>query len=331
MTSGWDPLLRHIYYVDAAYDVRNNWFTGSVDYLYDRYWPTLKLHASRYNSLYLDQNKDPAWINNEDTYMGEAVLPFRHYRYNFSVHAAAYMARDSTGWAAAGVVPAPDRADNVLGYALVYDSTWRYPLSISRSHGVQLSVAAETSDALSGSSYSGEVYTADGRVFLPLGGEHVLALRAAYGWGTNNPRPFLLGGSDSGVEEPLPLDTAVVNSPFNQRHVALRGYDSGAPGLTGRRMAIGSAEWRFPLTRLERGYMAPPIGLHQLSGALFAETGDAWQDGRHADELATDAGAEVHADAVLFYDLAMHVRLGYAYGFADRSGSHVYLQLGSSF
>lgn len=331
MTSGWDPLFRHTYYVNAAYDVRNDWFTGSVDYLYDRYWPTLKLHASRYNSLYLDQNKDPAWISNEDTYMGEAVLPFRHYRYSVNVHAAAYMARDSIGWAAAGVVPTPDRTDNVLGYALVYDSTWRYPLSISRSHGVQLSVAAETSDALSGSNYSGEVYTADGRAFLPLGGEHVLALRAAYGWGTKNPRPFLVGGSDSGTEEPLPLDTAVVNSPFNRRHVALRGYDSGLPGLTGRRMAIGSAEWRFPLTRVERGYMAPPIGLHQLSGALFAETGDAWQDGHHPDALATDAGAEVHADVVLFYDLAMHVRLGYAYGFADNGGSHVYLQLGSSF
>lgn len=331
MTSGWDPLMRHIYFVDAAYDVRNQWFTGSFDYLYDRYWPTLKLHASRYNTLHLDTHNDPSWIANSDLFMGEAVLPFLHYRHDFSVHAAAYTVRDSVGWAAAGVTPTADRTDNVLGYSLVYDSTRRYPLSISRSHGIQLSATAETSDALSGSDYGGEVYTLDGRAFVPLGGEHVLAMRAAWGWGTNNPRPFLLGGSSSETEAPLPLDTAVVNSPFDQRHVMLRGYDSGTPGLTGRRMLEGSLEWRFPLARIERGFMTPPIGLHQLSGAVFADTGDAWQSGRHADQLSTGAGAEVHADVVLFYDLAMHLRLGYAYGFAASGGGHAYLQLGSSF
>ena len=330
-TSAWDPLLRHIYYLDAAYDFRNRWFTGSLDYIYDRFYPTFKLHASRYSSLYLDANNDPVRITTSDTYLGEAVLPFLRYRRDVALHAAAYSVRDADGWTAAGITPQASRQDNVLGYALVYDSTRRYPLSISRSNGVQLSLAAETSDALSGSSYSGEVYTFDGRAFLALGNEQVLATRLAYGWGTGQPRPFVLGGSVSAEGVPLPLDPAVLNSPFDQRRFALRGYDSGAAGLSGRRMFTAAAEWRFPLRRIERGFMAPPAGLNQVYGSVFAETGDAWDDGRRPDNPASDAGVEAHADVVLFYQMLFHLRLGYAYGFADNGGNHAYLQLGSSF
>jgi len=331
ITSAWDVLQRHIYYLDAAYDFRNEWFTGSFDYIYDRFDPVFKLHASRYSSIYLDAYDDPVRVTTSDTFMGEVLLPFERYRREFTLRTAAYKVRDDDGWTAAGVLPAPDREDNVLGYALTYDSTRRYPRSISRSHGMQLSVTAETSDAIDGSDYHGEVYVFDGRAFVPLGGEHVLAARATYGYGTNSPRSFILGGARSAGVAPHPLDTALVSSPFNQREYALRGYDSGEAGLTGRRMYTAALEWRFPVKRIERGFMAPPIAIHQAFGSVFMETGDTWQDGRSPDGRFTGAGIEAHAEVFLFYDLGLHLRLGYAYGFADEGGSHVYLQLGSSY
>lgn len=331
MTSGWDPLLRHIYYLDVAYDFTNQWFAGSVDYIYDRYYPTFKLHASRTSTLELDSNNDPLRVTTSDTYLGEMLLPFLQYRRDLTLHAAAYTVRDADGWRAAGITPLADRTDNVLGYAFAYDSTRRYPLSISRSRGMQLSVAAETSDGIEGSNYSGEVYTLDGRAFLPLIGEHVLAVRLAGGWGSASPRPFRLGGSLSANTAPLPLDTAVLNSPFNQREFALRGYDTGLASLTGRRMLLASAEWRFPIARIERGFMAPPLAIHQLFGSVFAETGDAWSAGRTPGDYSTGAGIEANAEVNLFYDLAFHLRLGYAHGFADNGSNQVYLKLGSSF
>jgi len=331
ITSGWDPLQRHIYYLDLGYDFSNQLVVGSVDYIYDRFYPTFKLHASRYSSFDVDRNNDPLRVIASDTFMGEMVLPYLQYRRDFSLHAAAYTVRDADYWTAAGVASQADQTDNVLGYAFVYDSTRRYPLSISRSRGVQLSVAAETSDAVDGSDYSGEVYTLDGRAFLPLAGEHVLALRLAGGWGSASPRLFRLGGSDSAGAAPLPLDVAVLNSPFNQREFALRGYDSGLAELTGRRMLLASAEWRFPVARIERGYMVPPFGIHQAYGSVFAETGDAWDTGRSPGDYSTGAGIEANAEVNLFYDLAFHLRLGYAYGFADNGSNQVYLQLGSSF
>jgi hypothetical protein len=331
ITSGWDPLQRHIYYLDLGYDFSNQLVVGSVDYIYDRLYPTFKLHASRYSSFDVDSNNDPLRLIASDTFMAEMVLPYLQYRRDFSLHAAAYTVRDADYWTATGVAPQMDRTDNVLGYAFVYDSTRRYPLSISRSRGVQLSVTAETSDAVDGSDYSGEVYTLDGRAFLPLTGEHVLALRLAGGWGSASPRPFRLGGSVSANAAPLPLDTALLNSPFNQREFALRGYDSGLAELTGRRMLLASAEWRFPVARIERGFMAPPMGIHQAYGSVFAETGDAWKDGGSPGNYSTGAGIEANAEVNLFYDLAFHLRLGYAHGFADYGSNQVYLQLGSSF
>jgi hypothetical protein len=259
------------------------------------------------------------------------MLPFQRYRRGLALRAAAYKVRDADGWTAAGVAPAADRDDNVLGYALTYDSTRRYPRSISRSHGLEFRLVAETSDAIEGSDFSGEVYTFDGRIFVPLGREHVLAARATYGSGNGNPRPFILGGSRSAGATPHPLDAALVSSPFNQRELALRGYDSGAAGLVGRRMYTGTLEWRFPVKRIERGFMAPPVAIHEVFGTVFLETGDAWQDGHSPDNRSTGAGIEAHAEAFVFYDLGIHLRFGYAYGFADGGGSHAYLQLGSSF
>lgn len=331
VTSGWDPLMRHIYYVDAAYDVRNHWFAGSVDYIYDRFYPTFKLHVSRYSSEENNVAGDTIRVIASDTFRGEVLLPFLQYRRDFTAHAAAYKVREVEGWTAAGYIPQADHIDNVLGYSFVYDSTRRYPLSISRSRGFHLSATAETSDAIDGSSYSGEVYTVDGRAFVPLIGEHVLALRLAGGWGTASPRNFRLGGSLSAIAAPLPLDTALLNSPFNQREFALRGYDSGLPSLTGRRMVLGAAEWRFPVARIERGFMAPPLGIQQVYGSLFAETGDAWDLGRTPGDYSSGAGIEANAEVNLFYSLLFHVRLGYAHGFANNGSDQVYLQLGSSF
>jgi outer membrane protein assembly factor BamA len=270
-------------------------------------------------------------VRTADTYMGAMVLPYLQYRRDIAVHAAAYSVRDADDWTAAGLTPRADSTDNVLGYAFVYDSTRRYPRSISRSRGVQLSVAAETSDAIEGSDYSGEVYTVDGRVFLPLAGEHVLAMRIAGGWGNAGPRPFRLGGSRSANAAPLPLDFATLDSPFNQREFALRGYDSGLATLTGRRMVLAAAEWRFPIARIERGIMYPPLAIHQVYGTVFAETGDAWNTGRTPGDYSTGAGIEAHAEINLLYDLALHLRLGYAHGFADNGSNQLYLQLGSSF
>jgi hypothetical protein len=117
---------------------------------------------------------------------------------------------------------------------------------------------------------------------------------------------------------------------FNRRDYALRGYKEGLAQLRGRRLQMLTAEWRFPLQRLETGFMAPPVGLMQWFGTVFAETGSAYQDS--AETYYSSAGFELTADVNLFYNLTLRTRVGYAHGFdKDIGDDRVYLKIGSSF
>ncbi|MHB8454252.1 MAG: TolB family protein [Acidiferrobacterales bacterium] len=330
-TWAWDPLQRHIYVADLAYDFKNRWPVGSIDYIYDRWFPILKLHAGRTDDEQVDSNGLPLYLRRSDVLQSEVVLPWLSYNRDWAVHLAALKDRDSDGWVKSGLTPRPETHDNLVGAAVTYDSTRQYLLSISRSNGQDIRLVAESSEVLGGSDYTGEVYTLDWREFLPLGGANVLALRFVEGWGTNVPRPFSLGGSRSATSPAALLAGPELDSPFDQRDYALRGYQNGLADLTGRRARLVSAEWRFPVRNVERGLMAPPVALDRIFGDVFVDSGGAWNHGDHPASYYTGAGVEANADTFLFYDLSVNLRLGCAYGFQNHGGTRLYLQAGASF
>jgi hypothetical protein len=221
--------------------------------------------------------------------------------------------------------------DRLFGIGMTFDSTRQYPLSISRSHGREIRLIAEDSDAYGGD-YSGRIYTVDWREFIALGREHVLAVRLAEGFGTDNPRPFRLGGYDTDEALPPALADAAFASPFNRRDYALRGYPEGRADLEGRRMRVATLEYRYPVWRVERGAMVPlPIALHQLSSTVFVDTGSVWRNGHKPDDRRTGAGLELMTDTALFYSARFSLRLGFAHGFDEGGENQVYLRVGSSF
>lgn len=330
VTSGWDSLQRHLYALNVAYDVDNKLPLGAFDYLYDRWYPIFKLHVERGNRLFRDDGDVVRQIRRADAYHLEVVLPDIAYERLWSLHFAVLAERESDVLRAAGVTGAPATRDSLAGTALVFDSTRHYPLSVSRSHGREARLVAESSDAFGGD-YSGKIYTLDWREFLALGREHVLALRYVEARGTQSPRPLRLGGTDSAPARPLPLASAVLDSPFNRRDYALRGYPEGRADLQGRRLRLASLEWRFPVARVERGIMAPPLALHQLSGVVFVDSGTVWQEGGSPDGYRTGAGLELMTDAALFYSARFSLRLGYAHGFDTGGQGQVYLRIGAAF
>ena len=329
ITAGADALFRHVYAVDAAYDFSQRLALGRIDYVYDRWWPVLKLHAERDHSFTRNGNDDVTRVRRSDEIQAEAVLPWLRANSRFSLHAGVVADKESDARLLLGAAPLADSRDSLFGIAALWDSAKRFPLSVSRSHGRELRVVAETSDAFGGD-FTGAIYTLDGREFLALGGEHVLGLRYVGGWGTDRPRPFALGGSRGDasaapVQINEPLDT-----PFNVRDYPLRGYPEGLSTLRGRRMQLATIEWRFPIRRVERGLMVPPVALHQLAGTLFIETGDAW-DAAASRDRHSSAGVELQTDAAIFYDARFNLRLGYAHGFDAGGKDQVYLRIGASF
>ncbi len=322
-TSGQDALGIHSYLLGTAWESVGGSLLGLFDY---RYSNRLSLQASRYNDYYLDGSEQLQRARRRDALVAEIAFPHSHVDYHWNLRLGVASEGERDAWRRDTVTVWPATRDNLAGLLLQFDSSRRFIHSVSRSEGRNIGLVVESSDLLPGSDYSGSILTADWREYLSLGGQQVLALRLALGWGTDQPRPFRLGGAGGALDM-----IATAGPRLNQRNFALRGYPPGLQRLQGRRMLLASLEWRFPLSLIERGWMVPPVGLQQWSGLLFVDSGAAWQRGSSPDGWSIGAGAELLTDINLFYLLDLRLRIGYAHGFAEGGGGRLYMVLGSSF
>lgn len=330
-TAGWDTLNRHSYAITYAYDVDNHWGVGSFDYIYDRWLPILKLHASSTYDKEYDSDDELLKIRRDTNYQAEVVLPYITRDSRWALHLGAGEETESDSRLEQGAVAEPDKVDRIAGAGIVYKSTSTQPRSVSRADGREVMLVAEDSDLIDGSDYSGQAVTVDWKEFFRLGGEHVLGVRLIAAEGDDTIRPFQLGGVEDVNYLPMIFDNPAANSPLNRREYGLRGYEDDLPQLSGSNLHFGAIEYRFPVWRLERGWMTPPLGLHQLHGALFAEAGAAWSVSRKPDQYYSSYGAELSADAVLFYNAGFNLTLGYAHGVDEIGEDQVYLRIGASF
>jgi len=335
ITSGSDVLNHHRYQLTAIYETKQKDLLGSISYLYDRWNPALKLSATRQSIIAIKTFTDANNIIDErknirysEALAVELIYPLLSFERQWGLHAAVvYDDEHHTNTLLNNLTP--DRQDTLAGMAITYNSTQRFPLSISRSAGRQVRWVAENSD-LWGSDYSGNIFTLDWSEFFALGQQHVLAWRIAGAYGTGTPSPFQLGGTFSeNLSNPRLAPTTQL---FNKREYPLRGYKQGLSDLAGRRMALSHLEWRFPIKRIEYGYTAPiPLGIHQLHGSLFLNSGSAWHDSLQSSQIKSGGGTELHIDAVIGYSLPINFRLGVARGFNQDGETQVYLSLGSAF
>ena len=331
VTSGHDALERHTYAVDLAYDAKNNWLVGGADYIYDRYWPVLQLSGLSRTYLYLDSNDEPLRVRRENIGIAQIILPYLTLEDSWTLRLAAIADQEKDIWLADGVTPYNDTRDNMGAVGITYRSTERYVKSISRNDGRDVRLVSEDSDALGSSDYTGKIYKIDWREFIALGGQHVLALRYVQGYGTDHPRPFRLGGIQSSTNALNYIFGGTADPIFNVRNYTLRGYKEGHTELEGRRMQLASGEYRFPLALIERGWMIPPLGIHQLHGTVFYESGAAW-NGDSPTKHYNSAGAELNADVDLFFNVRMQTVLGVAHGFdRDLGVKQIYLRIGHNF
>ncbi|VAX00350.1 hypothetical protein MNBD_GAMMA22-123 [hydrothermal vent metagenome] len=332
-TSSSDILARHNYFTSIAYDSKNETPLGSIDYIYDRYWPILKLNFERSITILSGSDNTFARTKATDTTQIETVLPFLGLKQSISGHLVYGNETINDVRRASGVPKAREFTNKYLGAAIVYNSSKRHPRAISRNEGRQLSLAIEDSSAFDDSFYHGSVKTFDWREFVALGGAHVLALRVVSGRGDTRAKPFQLGGSNNSRFVPAIIDSTLLDSPFDLRSYNLRGYTSGLTALTGNNMNVISAEYRFPLFKLERSFMTPPIGLHELHATVFYDSGAAWNNTVSApDKYYSSTGVEVTAITTFFFHARLNIVLGFARGLDDTLGEDKsYLRLGASF
>ena len=336
--TGNDPLQRHVYALDAAFDFQNLWFTGRLTYMYDRWNPAFLGTISRYYTYTSggSDNGDWARIRKNTAFNLDLVFPIITLDETLSFRLGLAYNSESDAKRSGSADKKTDLNDGIVGVAVYFSNAKKYRKAISKSDGISILITAENSDIFDivasdllnqdENDYTGTVYTLDYRAYLPMGLSQVLAIRLVVGWGTDKGRPYSLGGfaSQSGSSF---YGTGTI---FNQRKYPLRGYDEGIEGLKGRRMGLWSMEWRFPIVTIERGATSPPAGIQKIYGKFFFDAGDAW-NGDSFEEILRSVGAEFNFEVILGYRLSLNIRYGLYYALDSDTKANFYVTTGTSF
>jgi outer membrane translocation and assembly module TamA len=201
----------------------------------------------------------------------------------------------------------------------LFNSAQRYGYSISPEHGRTFELGYERFDKSLGSDFNITKYTADWHEYINFPWKHhVLLARAFGGAATGEVIPqgaFQLGGDNPG-------DTTI---PVDSDSIYLRGYPINA--FRGRKAALASLEYRFPIRNVETSWNSAPVFFRRLHGAVFAEAGNAWNDAFRSSEFKRAIGAELRLDTYLAYYVPITFRFVLATGLDDRGESLAYLSL----
>lgn len=327
-TFGQDAVQRHRYTATALYGPKNSRHWYGIDYFYDGFSPTVHLHGSDTDVTYGDFLRDGQWVRDyverkktlglalivpllKNAYQQELTLGYRRKELSRLTELPPW-----PGYA--GPLPAEgDLASGRLVYQ--YNSSRHYAYSISPEQGRTLEFGAERFDRSLGSDFEYTKYSADWHEYVNLPWKHhVLLARAFAGTSTGQATPqsaYQLGGDNPGD----------ITLGLIEQTVTLRGYPTNV--LRGRKAALGSLEYRFPVTNLERGWDTKPFFYRRFHGALFFEAGNAWDGSNHEADLRRSIGAEARLDMTLGYFLPITIRFVVAKGLDKDGESQAYFGL----
>lgn len=227
-----------------------------------------------------------------------------------------------------------------------YSTARGYAYSVGPQEGFRVSGALEGHRYLEpireGEQSPGYVrFTGRGRAFqdfvLPGFAHHVAALRLDVGAETGSVSPGFSVGGASGGAAPLPVDVGFLGGGVS---FPVRGYREGAQ--VGTRAFTASAEYRFPLRMVERGFRLVPVFLNRAWGDVFVDAGGAWCPGAcerglrgAARELRPllSAGAELNLDLTTGFIVDLPLRFGVAVPLREPGAgrAEAYVRVGRSF
>jgi Tol biopolymer transport system component len=338
-TSGNDVIERHLWAAGGQVYTRDRRFEGGVGYLFRGLGnPTLGLSAyqdwKRFATFQVGQAPDGSPLFNDllerdRSYSAVATFARPRFRSYAWLSLAANLQSRLREWSdplGDTIADFRDAPPQVGGIATLGWSTARsYDYSISTQDGLVAAASVEgrrnTRPRVGETGYRG--YTrVDGRFQAYHGfdawgfARHVLALRATGGADFGTTPYFTVGGTlGNSVAFPLGTGTGLGSSP----DLFVRGYASDAQ--IGDRAAAATAEWRFPIALVERGYRLVPVFLNRVWGTAFVDAGSAWCVQGCDPQIAklfdrpdplVSAGAELGTDLFVGMNVGMQLRGGFA-------------------
>jgi Tol biopolymer transport system component len=224
-----------------------------------------------------------------------------------------------------------------------YGKGQSYPLSISPEAARSVAVGAELTPWFFGS------YKYDDTTGLPV---RFTQVQATAEWREYVSNPLLPNqvfawklSAGATVGDKFKYGTYRLGGSFSENGITvvpsewrmLRGYYAASD--SGEWYWLGSLEARFPIVHIDRGIGTLPIFLRYVSGAIFVDAGNAFDDFSSPSDVRQvllGTGAEVQLYALAGYGGGYYIRAGYGFApqgdgidFADPRGG--YLAFGSSF
>lgn len=324
LTYGQDALERHTYFLTGLYSptTYRTWY--AFNYAYDGLYPTFLFSASDIDGTFTDLLSGPTgsrdYVQRERTIDASLVFPlFKFQRQHELI--IGYRRKEVSALTQLPPGPGPAQGDLVSGRAnYLFNNAHQYGFSISPEDGRTVELGYERLDRSLGSDFNVTKYTADWHEYIDFPWKHhVLLARGFYGTSSGDvipQRAFQLGGDNPG-DSTIPVDS---------ESIFLRGYPINA--FLGRKAALASLEYRFPIKDIESGWSSTPIFLRSVHGAVFAEEGDAWDDKFHDSDFKRAIGAEIRLDTDLAYTLLpVTFRIVVAKGLDKKGESQIYLSL----
>jgi hypothetical protein len=321
--SGSDALGRHNYQVAANWDFKNSVANYNLNYQYDNRW-SVSAEADHSFEKFTENNtgnkKEGYRITRNDTVTVQRNNIFTAWEDDLRLHAGATWDKESLvsqpSFSNIGKYQATDEA--LAGLALTFDNREGYLNVPGTGWGNYVDLVIETNDLVN-TDYSGAIYQAQWLGTLDLPGRTTLTARLGAGYADSGAKAFRLGGHDTTEESVL----------FGRDTQALRGFDESVQ--RGHRYATERLELTTWLGRVERNWSLFPVGLGDVSGSLFVDSGAAWNAGEDVDQL-TGVGGQLTVEVKLGYNMTLPVALGYAKGLDSGNGKdQVYFRMQSAF
>lgn len=318
LTFGSDALGRHNYQLAATWDFDNELVDANLVYQYDNRWMAVLSSSHDYDKTTFEGRSDYR-ITRDDYFVLQRNHIVTAFEDQLSLHAGGVLDKES-------LVSQPDFAsmiafretnETLAGLAVTFDNREAYLNVPGIGWGHYLDVVAET-NALFDSDYDGQKYQAQWKGTWDLPGRTTLTVRLGGGYADDDAKRFRLGGKDLFEESRL----------FGRDTQALRGYDDSVQ--RGQRYATQRLELETWLGRIERNWSLYPVGVGDVSGSVFVDSGAAWDSGDDHKQL-TGVGAQITVEAELGYNLTLPMSLGYAHGLDSNLGKdEVYFTVSGS-
>ncbi|GLS91955.1 hypothetical protein GCM10007916_30250 [Psychromonas marina] len=320
-TYGGDALGRHNYELYALWDAKNQLASYFLEYRYDNRWSLGYLRDYKFKNISLDASKPDYQISTNQTYLLERSHLLSAWEDKLSLHIGGSMSFDSLFYQP-DFVQAIETVENeakeiTLGVAITFDNQEYYlnVPSVGWGHYYDFTFEENILD----SDFSGQKYQTQWRATWDLPGRTTIMTRLAAGLSSSDAKRYTLGGNNLKNEMNL----------FDRNSQAIRGYDDIA--LQGHHYFTQRIELNSWLGRFERNWGIFPLGMGDIAGTLFLDSGTAWDAGESLEPIM-GIGAQLQLEFKLGYNYSLPINLGYAYGTDKQLGKdYLYLNFGSSY